>query len=434
MVFSFFKKQPEKMPERPAALPRTSPTPQPEPAAPQAVRPDPAKTPGQPAAAAPKVAAPVKPGAAPAPVAATPAPVPTAAAAVFDDDFDLDFSESTVMAIDVSHDTDPLQGDIEQVVVLYANGQDAVARSLLENFITDYPGEPGRRFWFLLFDLLQAANDRPAYEQLALEFVRTYETSPPAWRDPVAIEAKKTQSAGPPKFALQGVLTAENTALLQQLNKLLQEKPAVMIDFSKLIGCDDVVALFLAEHMSEARRAGKVLTLLNIDAFLNRLDERLPLGNAEHEAPWLLLLELLQQSDDQARFEERAVDYAVTYERSPPSWEVKPKRQTTAEEDATAEVEAVECSIDEPFFLTGELKNQRFDDLLPLLESATQPIIDFSGVRRMDFFSAGQLANRLAPFKAANKEIILRSPNHLVAELMAVVGVNKQARIIVPKS
>ena len=55
-------------------------------------------------------------------------------------------------------------------------------------------------------------------------------------------------------------------------------------------------------------------------------------------------------------------------------------------------------------------------------------------MRRLDFFSAGQLVNRLSPLKGSGREVTIRSPNHLVAELMAVVGVNKFARIIVPKS
>jgi anti-anti-sigma regulatory factor len=395
MVFSFFKKQPEKMPERPAARPRPPQVPQPDVAKQPEALPDlefSSSKPSAPVVQSVKDASPVaKP-------AQDKQPPVAASLPVVDDDFDLDFSDSTVMAIDVSHDTDPLQGDIEQVVVLYANGQDAVARTLLESFISDYPGESGRRFWFLLFDLLQAENDRTAYDKLSLEFVRVYETSPPAWRVPVAQDAGKTQQAGPPKFVLQGVLTAENKLLLDQLDKLLQEKPAVLIDFSKLVGCDDTVALFLAEHLGSARRAGKMLTLFSVDAFLTRLDERLPIGSAEHEAPWLLLLELLQQSDDQARFEERAVDYAVTFERSPPSWEDKPKSKLPANTVPAAWL------MDEPYFLSGDLKNQRFEDLLPLLETTAQPVIDFSGVSRMDFYSAGQLVNRLAPFKAANKE------------------------------
>jgi anti-anti-sigma regulatory factor len=61
-------------------------------------------------------------------------------------------------------------------------------------------------------------------------------------------------------------------------------------------------------------------------------------------------------------------------------------------------------------------------------------ILDFSGVRRLDFFSAGQLVTKLAALKEIGREVTIRSPNHLVAELMAVFGVNKFASIIVPKS
>ena len=204
MVFSFFKKQPEKMPERPAARPRAPQAPQPELAKPVVDLPDLIFSNSQPVAApppAPKAAPPSQPVPSKKVAAPAPAPILTADSG---DEFDLDFSESRVMAIDVSNDSDPLQADIEQVVVLYANGQDAIARSLLESFIPIYPGESGQRFWFLLFDLLEQENDRPAYDKLSLEFVKTYEISPPTWREPAARVTQNTQQAGPPKFALQG--------------------------------------------------------------------------------------------------------------------------------------------------------------------------------------------------------------------------------------
>ena len=43
-------------------------------------------------------------------------------------------------------------------------------------------------------------------------------------------------------------------------------------------------------------------------------------------AVWLLLLDLYQMLGLQNEFEEAAVDYAVTYEVSPPSWETPPPR------------------------------------------------------------------------------------------------------------
>ena len=119
------------------------------------------------------------------------------------------------------------------------------------------------------------------------------------------------------------------------------------------------------------------------------------------------------------------MDYAVTFELSPPSWEALPQALAAAAELPLP---------DDAYYLSGELKNARFDDLADYLANSEAPVLDFGAVRRVDFFSAGQLVNRIAPLKAAGRDVVIRSPNHLVAELMAVVGLNKQARILVPKS
>ena len=132
MVFSFFKKQPEKMPERTAARPRASLpemklTPAPaEVSAPLEPLPDLEFS-------AEKLPAPVKPapGRSDSLVTAN-APKRKIDLAMAIDDFEADFTESSVMAIDVEHDIDPLQADVEQVAVLFANGQDVAARSILE--------------------------------------------------------------------------------------------------------------------------------------------------------------------------------------------------------------------------------------------------------------------------------------------------------------
>jgi len=157
-----------------------------------------------------------------------------------------------------------------------------------------------------------------------------------------------------------------------------------------------------------------------------RLRGRLTPGEARNARTWLLLLELLQRYGTQDDFEQCAIDFAVTFERSPPSWEAVPA--------PTLPVAKPAKRTDNAHYLSGEIRNSRFDDLIAVLNLQEHVVLDFSGVRRLDFFSAGQLVNRLSPFKANGKEVIIRSPNHLVAELMAVVGLNKFARIIVPKS
>ena len=48
-------------------------------------------------------------------------------------------------------------------------------------------------------------------------------------------------------------------------------------------------------------------------------------GKAGGEGAWLLSLELLQWQHEQAKFDERAVEFAVAFEVSPPSWEPPPR-------------------------------------------------------------------------------------------------------------
>lgn len=424
MVFSFFKKPTQKMPERPAAKPRTV-APEPEPPKAGRETPAPLSEPlpdlefvgGAPASVAPRK---------PAPAQAAPAAPANDGLDFNQDDFDAEFTESSVMGIDVDQGGDQLQGDVEHVVVLFANGQEAAARSLLETLIRAYPGSEGKRFWFLLFDLLQCMGDKAAFDKFAVEFAHACETSPPAWRQ-AEQQVVVRQSNGQSVFVLQGVLTEEGAQPVAELARLVEQNKPVKVDCGKLVGCDDQVAGQLAGLLSDARKRRVPLTLEQVDGFMSRLNERLLAGDPSRAPAWLLLLELLQRHGTQELFEERAVDYAVTFELSPPSWEATPAAvPQAAAHDAVPR--------DDACYLAGDLKNCRFEDLVNVLENTELPIIDFSGVRRMDFFSAGQLVNRIAPYKAQGREIVVRSPNHLVAELMAVVGLNKQARIIVPKS
>ncbi len=441
MVFSFFKKQDKKMPERPAARPRApdllpeAKIPQPTAETPPAPLPEPlpdleftasvwAKAGPLPAADEPYSAAqimvhpPLKPKAA------------SADTPEFSiDDFDRDdFTESTVMGIDVDHDVDPMQACVEQVVVLYANGQDAAARSLLETFVRAYRGPEGKRFWLLLFDLLQVTGDRAGFDKLCVEYAETCEMSPPTWSSRLSAVPSASASPGPSKIFLQGVLTSEGALPVIELERLISQKVPVTVDCSKLIGCDDDVAGQLADMLGAARKARLSVTLGGSEGVINRLNARLLAGDAAHEPAWRLLLELLQRHGTQEEFEERAVDFAVTFELSPPSWETRPAAAMQSVAASTSR------PADDAHYLSGELKGCRFDDLTAFLDAHEQPVFDFSGVRRLDFVSAGQLVNRLAPYKAAGRDIVIRSPNHLVAELMAVVGLNKQARILVPKS
>lgn len=425
MVFSFFKKKLEKMPEREVVRPKAAVAPKPLESAPQATEeetkkahvplPDLEFTPsGQSAASAPPAAA------------RAAAPKTKADLELAMSEFEREYTESDVMAINVDHGADSIQSDVEQVAVLYANGQDAVVRPLLESLLGAYPGAEGLRLWMMLFDFLQLTGDRAAFDKLGAEFVQICEMSPPTWRQLTPAPASTPAAPGVAVCTLQGVITSEDAAALLPLADALKAKRPLRVDCSRLLGCDDEIAGRLAELLMSARRQGAVIVLEQIEGIIPRLRSRLNVGEAQNTRTWLLVLELLQRHGTQDEFEMCAIDFAVTFERSPPSWESVPLPKLPA---GTKPVPA-----DKAHYLSGEIRNSRFEDLAAVLNAEDHVILDFAAVRRLDFVSAGQLVNRLAPVKDSGREVVIRSPNHLVAELMAVVGLNKFARIIVPKS
>jgi anti-anti-sigma regulatory factor len=309
--------------------------------------------------------------------------------------------------------------------VLYANGHDQAVRGLLESLLGAYPGTEGLRLWHMLFDFLQLVGDRPAFDKLAVRFVEACEMSPPPWRQ----VKPKDPSAGPTVAfcRLQGVLTGDDMSVLTPLADAIKLQRPLRVDCSGVLGCEDEIAGRLAELLMSARRQGAMLVLEDVAGLITRLRSRVVAGEAKNARSWLLLLELLQRHGTQEDFEQCAIDFAVTFERSPPSWEALPAPVLPASE-------AQPLPADDAYYLNGEIKNSRFDDLTAVSSLNDSVVLDFSGVRRLDFSSAGQLVTKLAALKEIGREVTIRSPNHLVAELMAVVGVNKFARIIVPKS
>ena len=404
MVFSLFRKPQEKMPERPVARPKPATARAPEEKAePRRALPEPAKP------------------------AAEARPAVSTEAAEALDFTDSQFAKAGDMAIDMDHDGDPVQADIEQAAVLFANGQDGAARAVLEISARAHAGADAERLWRMLLDLVQVLGDQAAFEKLGVEFAQACETSPPAWRQPES----SPPAAGLEErtVVLQGVVSGADAPEILNLKAALAAKGPLRVDLGRLASCDDAAAGALCDLLRLARRQGVAVALEGADGLVGRLENRLVAGQRESAGAWLLLLELYQRLGRAGVFEEKAVDYAVTFEVSPPSWE-----DAKAVAQAAGAPAAPAAPAEPALFLSGELKNYRFGELPNYLDSTDQPILDFSRVKRVDFFSAGQLRNTLEPRRRQGKEIVIRHPHRLVAELMGIVDLNSVARIIVPKS
>ena len=143
-----------------------------------------------------------------------------------------------------------------------------------------------------------------------------------------------------------------------------------------------------------------------------------------------LLLELCQLQGRQEAFEEAAIDYAVTFEESPPSWEVA--RVAEPEPEVSTEVTA-SGDVGDVYVLNGEVKAARFADLSSFANSHDAVQIDCSGLKRLDFVSAGALLNALTSVRRSGKKIVFFHPNYLVAELLRIVGLTAVATLVFAK-
>src|ERR1700693_255669 len=96
----------------------------------------------------------------------------------------IEWTPGLQQSIQVAEANPGLCGVLENAALLYANGQAPQAREILEQGISeDDEAKNSPLAWLALFDLLQRAEDKPAFDQLALQYVVAFERSAPAWED-----------------------------------------------------------------------------------------------------------------------------------------------------------------------------------------------------------------------------------------------------------
>ena len=317
----------------------------------------------------------------------------------------------------------------EEAAVLYANGNDGEALALLEAAVPTEGGTVGEGAWLMLLDLYRLGGHRQRFEARVLDYATRFERSPPPWED-LSPEAGRAKSALPPLVNLNGQLSAAAAKQFEQIAAIARRSGGVRIDVGKVRGVDDagcgVWRRLLAELAAE--RIG--VALLNVQALAEVLAGRLVPGRAEERDTWLMLLELLQYAGDQARFEDLAVDYAVTFEESPPSWERRGALALAAE----AAVRTAEPAPTDPdrFAFEGELTSAANETLKRLAAFAADRRavkVDCSRLRRVDFVCAGTLFNILVTLQAQGKLVSLANVNAMVAGLLRVMSVDQVAHV-----
>ena len=318
--------------------------------------------------------------------------------------------------------------------MLYSIDQAEAATGVLEVAIkSEDLGRYAARAWGMLFELYQCLARRQEFEQLAAAYAAKFETSPPTWTDGnqrAAVAAPKGPMART-SVSLTGVLNAKSEETLKLAFKIVEKQPTVRIEVGKVTDADDEGCALLNGVLKQMKKARKECVLGGAAHLATVLAKKVASGVAEHEPVWLLALEIQQQLANQEAFDDLAVNYAITFEVSPPSFEApktrpvpagakaEPEADDEAEEDDECALEGVITSATENAFAT--IKAQA--------EHASEIVVDVSRLKRMDFVAATNLMNLIGTLAGTQKRVRLIHARQLVTALWEVIGLDSVARI-----
>ena len=333
-------------------------------------------------------------------------------------------------AIEVAQANPGLCAVLENAALLFANGQDEPARALLEQGVASDPDTKlSPLAWLALFDLMQRAGDRAAFDQLAMQYVLQFERSAPSWDEamkPVAGEV----AGGGGYIAITGKLSSRSASQLEGLKRALEKcVPRARIDLSSVTGFDDAGARLLAADLARARSQRMELTIERPARLRAALEEAVAKGREGGEGAWLLSLELIQWAHEQAGFDERAVEFAVAFELSPPSWEPPPGGGRGAVEPAATPGAANAGAPADADFVVfdGVMTGASPTPLARLADFAARNAvapIDMTGVERIDFICAGALANAISRIESQGKGVQIFGATPIVRALLLLIGIS----------
>lgn len=311
---------------------------------------------------------------------------------------------------------------VDEAALLYAAGEGDAAESLLVAAIRDDNRPAGlreRTAWWMLFDLYQVLGRQEAFDDLAIDYASTFETSPPSWRPPVP---SAPYSGVTPTVQLTGVLAADSDVarLREQAGA-----PVLRLDFGRVQGVTPAGCALLLDAL-QAVPVQRELILVGADELVELIRRRVDVGRRdEGEAPWLLLLELLRLLNREKTFDETAMDYCVTFEMSPPSF-VAPGHVASAPRQTNTP------ATDR--FMLPHVIEKHIGSLLAAIRdyAGNYPavVFDCSHLARIDTEAAQQLLACVRELAAGGRTVAFRDLNHLVAALLRRLGAGETARLV----
>jgi ABC-type transporter Mla MlaB component len=276
-----------------------------------------------------------------------------------------------------------------------------------------------------------------------MDYALRFENSPPAWMD-YAEAAPGRASAGPaapaapasgaPSVRLPAAIDAGIVGHLEQLRALTAAHAAVQLDVSDARSVDIAGASLLLRVLSAFKRSHRELTLVGAAGFADILSRSIESGRRDPaDAVWMLLLEVLRMLNRQEEFEEAAIQYCITFEVSPPSWESPAANLKVAAASSAPSAPAdAAAAAGAPLELRGVIESDgepHFGRLIMAAKGQQSVVIDCLHLRRLAFSAGSALLGTVQRICKGGAAVELRNANALVAALLHLLGVTATAKV-----
>ncbi len=369
------------------------------------------------------------------------------------------FSASKLFAIEV----DEVQHDpeLEEAAIRFANGDDGGAEAgLLEAISSRGPRHQHEETWLTLFDLYRATSQYDRFESLAIDFAGKFNRSSPMWFSipemvskmpgndaPAPVGLRKADWKCPAVFGIQS---------LAALNAALGKVPMPWtLDWASIQSIEDNAVAPLSKLFFSWASQPVQLRVAHADRLENVLRQATPSGvRTTSQERWNLLMAYMRVAHRPDEFELAALDFCVTYEVSPPSWE--PARCEFKLLDAEGNTglgqtivgDAVHDSIVSEMHtdagssmmsaqmasveLSGQIMGEPgpvLDKLEARLTGADVMIISCAKLVRVDFSAAGSLLNWVTARQSEGRIVQFTDVHRLVAAFFHVIGISEHAKV-----
>ena len=393
---------------------------------------------------------------APAPAAAVESPVSAAAG-----------SAPPLLSSRLAHD-----GALEEAVIRFAHGDDAGAEAiLLQALASDSPpaadgesdavAERDDSRWRTLFDLYRATGDAAKFAAARMRYAQRMKRMGPDWvsleelaRSVKAVTASEdAEHAGDGGGAVADWSSPARLARdgLMSLTRALSQAGSVWtLDWRSLTAVEHEAAAPLRVLLTHWADSPVKLRFIGTAQLLAVLAEAAPNNERGTDDVWwqlhLAALRVMHLPDD---FELVALNYCITYEVSPPSWQ-DPQGECTAlaapPPNRGSSVWSLLSSAESESFpthdtgfaaLAGDLRGESLSSWQRLdtdLRHTTAPVISCAALLRMDLAAAGTLLSWVRTRDANGERVQFVDAHRLIAALFGLVGIADHATVAIRKN